>query len=128
MLTDEQKRFCEEYLKDLNATQAAIRAGYSGKTARQMGAENLSKPDIRDYIDEKLKEHSLSANETLKFISDIAKGDLKHYFIVKEVVVTSKVKKHLSEIIKDIEGEIEDDDKFIERAGITELDKSESRT
>ncbi len=41
-----QSRFCKEYLVDLNATQAAIRAGYSAKTARQIGDEHLSKPDI----------------------------------------------------------------------------------
>ncbi|MDH1009989.1 terminase small subunit [Pseudomonas nicosulfuronedens] len=49
-LTDLQQRFVEEYLVDLNATQAAIRANYSEKTARQMGAENLSKPVIQAAI------------------------------------------------------------------------------
>ena len=45
-LNDKQKRFCQEYLKDLNATQAAIRAGYSEKSARSIANENLTKPDI----------------------------------------------------------------------------------
>jgi phage terminase small subunit len=45
-LTLKQERFINEYLIDLNATQAAIRAGYSEKTARSTGAENLTKPDI----------------------------------------------------------------------------------
>ncbi|MEX5490621.1 terminase small subunit [Pseudomonas fulva] len=49
-LTAKQQRFVEEYLKDLNATQAAIRTGYSKKTARQMGTENLSKPVIHEAI------------------------------------------------------------------------------
>jgi phage terminase small subunit len=49
-LTDKQARFVEEYLLDLNATQAAIRAGYSEKTARQVGAENLSKPAIAEAV------------------------------------------------------------------------------
>lgn len=49
-LTDKQLSFCYEYLIDLNATQAAIRAGYSKKTARKIGCENLSKPDIQDKI------------------------------------------------------------------------------
>lgn len=49
-LTDKQRKFCEEYLIDLNATQAAIRAGYSEKTAQEMGSENLSKPIISEYI------------------------------------------------------------------------------
>lgn len=49
-LTAKQERFVEEYLIDLNATQAAIRAGYSEKTARQVGAENLTKPVIADAV------------------------------------------------------------------------------
>lgn len=51
-LTDKQKIFCEEYLIDLNATQSAIRAGYSEKTAKQIGTENLSKPALAEYIAE----------------------------------------------------------------------------
>lgn len=51
-LTPKQARFVAEYLVDLNATQAAIRAGYSEKTARQAGSENLSKPDIQEAIEE----------------------------------------------------------------------------
>lgn len=51
-LTDKQRRFVDEYLVDLNATQAAIRAGYSQKTARQIGDENLSKPDIAEAVQE----------------------------------------------------------------------------
>lgn len=51
-LTAKQSRFAEEYLIDLNATQAAIRAGYSAKTARQAGAENLSKPNIASAVAE----------------------------------------------------------------------------
>lgn len=49
-LTAKQQCFCEEYLIDLNATQAAIRAGYSEKTARQIAADNLSKANIQDCI------------------------------------------------------------------------------
>ena len=55
-LTVKQQRFCDEYLIDLNAPQAAIRAGYSEKHARQTAAENLSKPYIREYIDKRLAE------------------------------------------------------------------------
>lgn len=49
-MTDKQRRFCDEYLVDMNATQAAIRAGYSKRTARQIGNQNLSKFDIKNYI------------------------------------------------------------------------------
>lgn len=55
-MTEKQKRFCDEYLIDLNATQAAIRAGYSEKTAKQIGQQNLTKLDIREYIDKRLAE------------------------------------------------------------------------
>ncbi|TEA78650.1 terminase small subunit [Allopusillimonas ginsengisoli] len=51
-LTAKQQRFVEEYLVDLNATQAAVRAGYSKRTARQIGEENLSKPDIAQAVQE----------------------------------------------------------------------------
>ena len=55
-MTEKQKLFCEEYLISLNATQAAIKAGYSEKTAYSIGNENLKKPEIQEYIQKRLKE------------------------------------------------------------------------
>ncbi|PHP66715.1 terminase small subunit [Zhengella mangrovi] len=52
-LTAKQRRFVDEYLVDLNATQAAIRAGYSAKTAAAVGHENLKKPDIAAAVQER---------------------------------------------------------------------------
>jgi len=49
-LTPKQERFCQEYIIDLNATQAAIRAGYSKNTANEIGAENLTKPSIVEHL------------------------------------------------------------------------------
>ncbi|SEU20078.1 terminase small subunit [Enterocloster lavalensis] len=57
-MTKKQKLFVEEYLIDLNATQAAIRAGYSPDTAKAIGSENLTKPDIRAHIDKAMAERS----------------------------------------------------------------------
>lgn len=57
-MTKKQKQFCEEYLIDLNATQAAIRAGYSCETAYSIGQENLNKPEIRANIDQAMAERS----------------------------------------------------------------------
>lgn len=57
-LTAKQKAFCDEYLIDLNATQAAIRAGYSSDTAKEIASENLTKPNIRAYIDKEIAERS----------------------------------------------------------------------
>lgn len=78
-LTAKQQRFCDEYLIDLNATQAAIRAGYSEKTARIIAAENLTKPNIKAYIqqrmDEKEKELIADQNEVLKYLTAVMRGD-----------------------------------------------------
>lgn len=66
MLTPKQKRFVEEYLIDLNATQAAIRAGYSKKTAKSTGCENLTKPDIAKAI----QQAKLNRSERTKIDAD----------------------------------------------------------
>ena len=57
-LTARQQRFVDEYLVDLNATQAAVRAGYSAHTANEIGAENLAKPSIRAAVDAALAARS----------------------------------------------------------------------
>lgn len=57
-LTPKQEMFCNEYLVDLNATQAAIRAGYSKKTAKDIGCENLAKPNLQERIGELMSERS----------------------------------------------------------------------
>ena len=69
-----QQRFVEEYLIDLNATQAAIRAGYSEKTAKSIGQENLTKPDIAKAIQE--AQESLS-NKTQLTVDMVVNGLLK---------------------------------------------------
>ena len=87
-LTAKQKRFCDEYLIDLNATQAAIRAGYSQKTARQIADENLSKPYIKAYIDERMaeKEKELIADqdEVLRYLTSVLRGESQSTEIVVE--------------------------------------------
>lgn len=73
-MTEKQKRFCEEYLIDLNATQAAIRAGYSTASAQQIATENLSKPVIRARIDEALAERSRRTGVTAdRVVRELAK-------------------------------------------------------
>lgn len=57
-MTKKQKIFCEEYLIDLNATQAAIRAGYSPDTAYSIGQENLKKPEIKNKIEKDIAKRS----------------------------------------------------------------------
>lgn len=78
-MTDKQKRFCDEYLIDCNATQAAIRAGYSPKTAYSIGEENLKKPELKTYIDERLEQlHSekiADAQEVLEYLTSVMRGE-----------------------------------------------------
>jgi phage terminase small subunit len=81
-LTDKQQAFINEYLKCWNATEAAIKAGYSEKTARQIGAENLSKPYIAELIASRIAEQKMSADETLLSLAEIARGDMSDFFSV----------------------------------------------
>ena len=63
-LTAKQERFCEEYLIDLNATKAAIRAGYSADSAKSIGHENLTKPDLQERVAGMMAERSRRCNFT----------------------------------------------------------------
>lgn len=78
-LTAKQKRFIQEYLIDLNATQAAIRAGYSPKTAEVIGFENLRKPKIEEAIQKAIEKRSerieITADMVLQRWWDIATAD-----------------------------------------------------
>lgn len=89
MLNQKQKRFAEEYMVDSNATQAAIRAGYSKKTARSIGAENLTKPDIKAYIERlagELKKKSIAdADEALQIATAIARGETTEEVVMLDV-------------------------------------------
>lgn len=84
--TPKQKRFCDEYLIDLNATQAAIRAGYSEKTAAVIATENLRKPNIREYIDARMaeKEEQLIAtqDEVMKYLTAVMRREYSEHVVV----------------------------------------------
>jgi phage terminase small subunit len=75
-MTNKQRIFIDEYLRSFNATRAAIRAGYSKKTARSIGCENLTNPDIKAEIDARLAESHMGADEALKLLADMARGDI----------------------------------------------------
>ncbi|CAA0254351.1 terminase small subunit [Tenacibaculum maritimum] len=83
-LTPKQKRFCEEYVIDLNGTQAAVRTGYSEKTANRIASENLSKPDIQNYISELQKDiqerNKITVDECVTILSKIARHDIADFY------------------------------------------------
>lgn len=87
-MTKKQKRFADEYLIDCNATQAAIRAGYSEKTARVTAAKMLTNANIRTYIDEQLAkmhdENIADAEEVMKYLTSVLRGQSESEIVVVE--------------------------------------------
>lgn len=80
-MNEKQLRFCEEYIIDHNATQAAIRAGYSPKCAKQQGCENLTKPDLAEKIREleaeiPSKNTIATAEEVLEHFTKVMRGEM----------------------------------------------------
>lgn len=83
-LTPKQKRFCEEYLKSGNATDAAKKAGYKASSACEIGAQNLRKLQISAYIKRRMEEQEAAlvadSNEILKFYTAVMRGEVKDQF------------------------------------------------
>ena len=96
LLTEKQKRFADYYIETGNMTEAAIKAGYSKKTARVIGQENLLKPAIKNYVDERLKEleekRVASATEVMQLLTSAMRGELD-----EEVVVVESIGDYCSE-------------------------------
>ncbi|MCW1910805.1 terminase small subunit [Lactiplantibacillus paraplantarum] len=80
-LTPKQQRFADEYIKSGNAADAARKAGYSKRSARSVGQENLTKPDIKQYIDDQMAEIAskriMDATEAVELLTSIARGETK---------------------------------------------------
>ncbi|MGN5467571.1 terminase small subunit [Lactiplantibacillus plantarum] len=80
-LTPKQQRFADEYIKSGNAADAARKAGYSKRSARSVGQENLTKPDIKQYIDDRMAEIAskriMDATEAVELLTSIARGETK---------------------------------------------------
>ena len=96
-LTEKQKRFCDHYIVLGNATKASIEAGYSKKTSDRIGTENLAKPAIKAYINERLEkiasERIMTAQEILERLSMIASAKITETVIVGNAEGYSVAKK-----------------------------------
>lgn len=83
-LTEKERIFADEYIKTTNATQSAITAGYSEKTARSKGSQLLTKVNVRKYIDEVMHERSkntiATADEVLEYLTSVVRGEEKDAF------------------------------------------------
>lgn len=123
-LTPKQQKFADEYIKTGNATQSAIEAGYSKKTAQVIGAENLTKPMIKSYIDERMdkmaSERVMSYTEAVELLTSIARGELMETVVVGTMDGVETVEKEadiktritaLKEILKRYPG----NDKLVEQ-------------
>lgn len=78
-LSVKQRLFVEKYLRSFNATAAAVAAGYSEKSARAIGHENLTKPDIAAEIERRLRAAAMSADEALARLAEQARGEQARY-------------------------------------------------
>lgn len=110
-LTDKQKKFCIEYVKTGNATESATKAGYSKKTAKEVGYENLTKPHLKEYIaklmkpkQEKEKKDIAELEEVLAFFTSVMRGEVKDQFnldaMLKDRLDAGKELKKRYEIIE----------------------------
>ena len=101
-LTEKQKAFADYYIESLNATQSEIRAGYSIECARSIGYENLTKPHIKSYIDERLelldRVRIMNINEALIRLSEKARGESYEELVaVTQLGEVVKAQKKISE-------------------------------
>lgn len=84
-LSTKQRAFIEHYLACWNASEAARRAGYSERTAGQIGFENLKKPEIADAITQRLTELQMSADEVLTRLTEHARGSAEDFLTIERV-------------------------------------------
>ena len=106
-LTLKQKRFCDEFIISGNATQAAVKAGYSKKTAGAMATENLKKPIIRAYLDERLadikSEKTADMEEVMEYLTSVMRGEesavTTRGVVVHDVEVSAKDRIKAAELI-----------------------------
>lgn len=87
-ITEKQKKFCDEYLVDMNATQAAIRAGYSERTAKAQGSRLLTNVNVKAYLDMMIEEvHTekiADAEEVMKYLTSVLRGEECEEVVVVE--------------------------------------------
>lgn len=123
-LTPKQKRFADEYIKTGNATQSAIEAGYSKKTAAVIATENLIKPNIKAYIEQCMADIAsnrvMSYTEAVELLTSIARGEEKETVVVATPVSVEKVEKEADlktriSALKEILKRYPNNDKLIEQ-------------
>ena len=119
-----QKKFADKYLETGNITQSAVDAGYSKKTARVIGQENLLKPAVRSYIDEQMgkveNDHIMTVEEAVMFLTNVATGKEKETVVVATPTGAQKVAKEADiktriSAVKELLKRYPDNDKIMEQ-------------
>ena len=123
-LTPKQQKFADEYIKTGNATQSAIEAGYSRRTAKEVGYENLTKPHLNEYIEKRMAEikskRVMGYTEAVEILTSIARGELKETVVVGTPIGVEEVKKEADlktriSALKEIMKRYPDNDKLVEQ-------------
>mgnify|MGYP001216076206 FL=1 len=125
-LTPKQQKFADYYIETGNATESAIKAGYSKKTARVIGQENLQKPAIKSYIDKRMKELAdkriMGMQEALELLTSIARGEMTEEVIVTFADGYRKVNK-----TPDIKERLKALEQLLKRFAVSESDELRNR-
>lgn len=125
-LTPKQQAFADYYIESGNASESAVRAGYSESTARFIGAENLTKPNIKTYIDEQLQKLSdkriMGAQEALELLTSIARGE-----ITEEVVIPTEIGYERVDKMPDIRDRQRAAEQLLRRYALNDNDKLKNK-
>lgn len=110
-LTPMQERFCYEYIKDLNATQAAIRAGYSAKSAFVQGSRLLSVASVHLLTEklraDQLKRLKMSADEVLEEVAKLARSNIKRVFQAGVIMSPDDMEDDVAATVESFEARLE---------------------
>lgn len=119
-----QRLFILHYVTNRgNQTQAALKAGYSPASAYQTGYENMKNPEIKAEIDRLISERLMPKDEVLQRLSQMARANLNDYLTTVKKVTRPMIKVGLNAVIARIREQMEDQEEFIKRANITDVDR-----
>lgn len=119
-LSGKEQTFADHYLVALNKTTSALAAGCPEPGARVQGFDIYNRPHVKAYIEAKLKERTITAEETIKLISDTATASVTDYFVPVMVERVPRIEVSLPQVIADREEYVSREMEFLERVGYTE--------
>lgn len=119
-LSNKEQLFADAYLVSLNKNAASLVSGSPEVSARQQGYDMYNRPHVKAYIEAKLRERTITAEETIKLISDTATASVTDYFVPVMVERVPRIEVPLSQVIADREEYVSREMEFLDRVGYTE--------